>query len=228
MSSEQLSASADRQKVQGRRGVRIVMSIPVDMSWTTKEGKRVSCRAETEVVSAYGGTLWIKSQPALGTEVELTHGRTHKTTQARVLKSYPVKKDKMPRIAVELLAPSESFWGTTYRLEKTSLELRQLVLSIPAEDIDARVLNEFRQAVDYVRQAAWAMHQWIELQAKGHDPYGILSVLTTERVKRLTQLTGTLSSDLDATEVSFETAGLMELAKAVARLHRRLERLFKK
>jgi hypothetical protein len=53
-------------------------------------------------------------------------------------------------------------------------------------------------------------------------------VLTTERVKRLTQLTGTLSSDLDATEVSFETAGLMELAQAVAGLHRRLTRLLNK
>ncbi len=228
MSSEQSSASADWQEVQRRRGVRIVLSLPVKVAWVTKEGERVSRNAETEVVSAYGATLWMKTPPPNSTEVELTHGRARKSVRARVLRAHPPEKNQTPRIAVELKAPSESFWGTNYRLEKASLELRQLELAIPAENIDSRVLNEFRQAVNYLRQASWVMHQWIELQAKGHDPYGVLSALTTERVKRLTQLTGNLSLDLDATEVSFETAGLMELAKAVTHLHRRLERLFKK
>ena len=228
MSRQQPSTDAEWQNVQRRRGVRIVLSLPVKVAWVTKEGKRVSRHAETEVVSAYGATLWMKTPPPTSTEVELTHGRTRKSVRARVLRAHPPKKNQTPQIAVELKAPSESFWGPNYQLQKAGLELRQLELAIPAEDIDARVLDEFRRAVDYVRQASWAMHQWIDLQAKGHDPYGILSVLTTERVKRLTQLTGTLSSDLDAAEVSFETAGLMELAQAVAGLHRRLTHLLKK
>lgn len=213
-------------RLQRRRSLRVVISIPVNVAWVAKEGKGVTEPAHTEVVSAYGGTLWIKVLPPIPSEVELIQGRTRKSAPARVLRAYPARKDKMARIAVELLAPSETFWGPNYQLQKATSELHQLELTIPTENIDSRVLSEFRQAVDYIRQAAWAMQQWMELQAKGRDPYAVLSLLSAERVKRLTKLNKDLSLDLDATEVSFETAGLRELSGVVAALHRRLTRLF--
>ncbi len=111
MSRQQSSTDADWQNVQRRRGVRIVLSLPVKVAWVTKEGKRVSRHAETEVVSAYGATLWMKTPPPTSTEIELTHGRTRKSVRARVLRAHPPEKNQTPRIAVELKAPSESFWG---------------------------------------------------------------------------------------------------------------------
>lgn len=116
----------------------------------------------------------------------------------------------------------------TVRLEKVSTELRALEQSMKSGEIEPRVLCEFRDSVDHVRQTAWAVQQWLELQAKKKDAYGVLSLLTGERIRRATQLSHDLSIDLDATEVSFETEGLDKLFPAVEGLYQRLARLFKK
>ncbi|MBI4467174.1 MAG: hypothetical protein HY656_07100 [Acidobacteria bacterium] len=114
------------------------------------------------------------------------------------------------------------------RLQKISTELRELEQSMKSGDIEPRVLREFRDAVDHVRQTAWAVQQWLELQAKRGDVYSVLSLLTLERIRRATQLSTDLSIDLDAAEVSFETEGLEKLWGAVRGLSERLARLFKK
>lgn len=114
------------------------------------------------------------------------------------------------------------------RLQKTTAELRELEQAIRAGDIDARVLREFRDAVDHVRQTAWAVQQWVELQAQHRDAYGVLTLLTAERIRRATQLSHDLAMDLDAGEVTFETEGVEKLFRAVQELFERLARLFKK
>lgn len=121
--------------------------------------------------------------------------------------------------------PSE---GLSARLEKMSVELRELEQSMKSGDIEPRVLREFRDSVDHVRQTAWAVQQWLELQAKRGDVYSVLSLLTAERIRRATQLSSDLAMDLDATEVTFETEGLPALFRAVQGLYERLARLFKK
>ncbi len=114
------------------------------------------------------------------------------------------------------------------RLQKVSTELRELEQSMKSGEIEPRVLREFRDSVDYVRQTAWAVQQWLELQAKKKDAYGVLSLLIGERIRRATQLSSDLSLDLDASEVSFETEGLDKLFPVVEGLYQRLARLFKK
>ena len=53
-------------------------------------------------------------------------------------------------------------------------------------------------------------------------------MLAAERVRLMTNLGQNLSTDLDATEISFETEGLEDLFHAVQGLHVRLSYLFKK
>lgn len=118
--------------------------------------------------------------------------------------------------------------GLSPRLEKLSAELRELEQSMKSGDIEPRVLQEFRDSVDHVRATAWAVQQWLELQAKRGDAYGVLSLLTAERIRRATKLSTDLSIDLDATEVTFETEGLPALFRAVQGFYERLARLFKK
>lgn len=118
--------------------------------------------------------------------------------------------------------------GLSARLQKMSSELRELEQTMKSGDIEPRVLREFRDSVDHVRQTAWAVQQWIELQTKRGDAYSVLSLLTVERIRRATQLSSDLSIDLDATEVTFETEGLSKLFEAVRGLYERLARLFKK
>lgn len=118
------------------------------------------------------------------------------------------------------------------RLERISRELRELERSMKSgeigPEIEPRVLRDFRDSVDHVRQSAWAVQQWLGLQAQQRDAYSVLSLLTAERIRRATELSRNLSIDLDATEISFETEGLDKLFASVQGLHQRLAPLFKK
>ncbi len=116
----------------------------------------------------------------------------------------------------------------TQRLEAVSAELKELDPLIRTGEMDARVLREFREAVDYVRNTAWAIEQWIALRERKQDPYSVLPMLTLERVRRGTQIAHDLSLDLDTSDVSFETPGLEGLFGAIQGLHEKLAHLFGK
>ena len=93
--------------------------------------------------------------------------------------------------------------------------------------MDPRVLREFRDAVDYVRKTAWALQELQERQAHQRDIGTVRSLLTDERVRRATQLSKALASDLESHEVSDGTPGAAELFRAIEILHQRLTDLFK-
>ena len=114
------------------------------------------------------------------------------------------------------------------RLEAVTAALRELDHLIRSGNIDARVLQDFRESVDHVRTTAWAIQQWIELGERHKDQYSVLPMLTLERVKRAAQITHDLSLDLDCADVSIETPGLEGLFGAVRGLYTRLSPLFKK
>jgi len=116
----------------------------------------------------------------------------------------------------------------TQRLQAVSAELKELEPLIRSGEMDGRVLREFREAVDYVRNTAWAIEQWIALREHKQDPYSVLPMLTLERVRRGTQIAHDLSLDLDTADVSFETPGLEGLFGAVQGLHAKLAHLFGK
>jgi hypothetical protein len=117
------------------------------------------------------------------------------------------------------LSVSERLKSATDELQK----LEQLVLS---GNCAPRVLDDFRSAVDSIRQTAWAVQQWSELQQQNRDPYTVLSLLSEERVRRATQLAKDLTIDLESLELGLETEGLQKLFEAVRGLHERLTPLF--
>lgn len=114
------------------------------------------------------------------------------------------------------------------RLRTTTDELQALEKLVLSGDCAPRVLAEFRSAVDSIRQTAWAVQQWSELQQQHRDPYAVLSTLSTERVRRATQIAKELTVDLESLELGLETEGLENLFKAVKRLYERLDPLFRK
>jgi hypothetical protein len=116
--------------------------------------------------------------------------------------------------------------NVTQRLETVSAELKELEPLMRTGDIDARVLREFREAVDFIRSTAWAVEQFIALRKEHHDPYSVLPMLTLERVRRGTQIAHDLSLDMDSADVTFETPGLEGLFGAVRGLHNKLAHLF--
>jgi hypothetical protein len=114
------------------------------------------------------------------------------------------------------------------RLRTSTDELQALEKMVLSGDCAPRVLAEFRSAVDSIRQTAWAVQQWGELQQQHRDPYALLGILSAERVRRATQITTDLTIDLESLELGLETEGLEKLFHAVKDLHERLQPLFRK
>ncbi|MFZ1133280.1 MAG: hypothetical protein WBV31_11250 [Terriglobales bacterium] len=114
------------------------------------------------------------------------------------------------------------------RLQAATDELQELEKLVLSGDSSPRVLSEFRGAVDSIRQTAWAVQQWIELQRQHRDPYTLMDILAEERVRRTTQITKDLTIDLESLELGLETKGLEGLFHAIEGLYERLRPLFRK
>src|SRR6202040_2854389 len=108
------------------------------------------------------------------------------------------------------------------RLTAATHELQELETLVISGDFSPRVLSEFRSAVDNIRQTAWAVQQWTELQEQHRDPYTVLGILSAERVRRATQITKDLTLDLESLELGVETEGIANLFHAILGLHERL------
>jgi hypothetical protein len=115
------------------------------------------------------------------------------------------------------------------RLESATAELHQLEELVKSGDLDARVLSEFRNAVDHIRSTTWAVQKWVGLSNEsGGDPFSVLPIMSAERVRRATQICSDLSLDLQTVDVGIDTPGIIELFNAVDDLHRRLATLLKR
>jgi hypothetical protein len=114
------------------------------------------------------------------------------------------------------------------RLKAATDELQKLEELVISGDCAPRVLGDFRNAVDSIRQTAWAVQQWTELQQQRRDPYTVLGLLSEERVRRAAQLAKDLTLDLESLELGLETEGLQKLFEAIKGLYERLAPLFSK
>jgi len=214
-------------KTEKRRGVRFPVVVPVEAKWQEASGKNIKEAANAIEVNAQGGLLEMKAYPSVGSQLELTNLLSGEAFRARVIGTRRSTEGGMLGVAVELLIPSDTFWGVNFRLKKTSAELVRLHHAMQSGSIDPRILREFRDAVDYVRKTAWAAEEWQERQLQRRDPHTVLPLITAERIRRATQLSDAISADLAAREVTSETAGMPEFFRAVERLHQNLADLFR-
>jgi hypothetical protein len=214
-------------KGKNRRSDRYPVVVPVQAKWSEPSGAGVIEFAEAKEVNMHGGRLDLRGRPAIGSVIELTNLASTKTASARVISLRPSKKSEVLEVAVELLTPSETFWGVTFRLKRAIDDLHKLESAIRSGGMDPRVLREFRDAVDYVRKTAWALQELQERQAHQRDTATVHSLLTEERVRRATQISKALASDLDSHEVTGATTGATDLFRAIEGLYQRLAGLFK-
>lgn len=210
-----------------RRGSRFPVVVFVEAKWQALSGETVKETAQAMEVSALGGLLDMKTFPRIGSELELTNLVSGETARARVVGTRLLKDSGVPKVAVELLPRSETFWGLNFQLRRTSAELVRIEQEMKVGGIDARILEEFRDSVDYVRKTAWAVQEWQERQLQKHDPHTVLPLITSERIRRATHLSLAITMDLAAHQVTRETAGVRELFQAVEGLYPRVASLFR-
>jgi hypothetical protein len=199
----------------------------VEATWQEANGKIFREAGHATEVNAQGGLLEMKTYPAVGSQIELTNLLSHESLHARVVGVRRNAEGRLLGVAVELLVPSDTFWGVNFQLKKACADLVKLEYDMRSGTTDQRVLKEFRDAVDNVRKTAWAVQEWQERQSRQEDPQTVLPLLTAERVRRATQLCDAITAAMAAHEVARETVGIDEFLQAVERVHQSLLDLFK-
>jgi hypothetical protein len=217
----------DGSKAERRKSSRFLVAVPVEASWRNSEGVPVLIKAVAKQVNANGGFLEMTLYPSVGSRITLTNFLSAETAEARVLATPNSREGVSHGIIVELITPSESFWGVNLQVKKTSVELQKLEKSLQAEGIDFRLLNEFRDTVDTLRTTALAVQQLREIQLKGRDAGEIVTMLVADRVRRATNLCHELVADIDAGNLSSETKEVDELYDCLERACDRLRHLLK-
>jgi HAMP domain-containing protein len=157
--------------------------------------------------------------------MKLTNMLSGEEVRARALAVRQSKRGAEFGVAVELLNPSETFWGMTFRLSKAIAELQKIEQEIESGKINSRVLHEFSDSVDYVRTTAWAVQECQERQVQRRDTATVLPLLAAERVRRAVQLCAAIASDLQEGKLTAEVPGMGNLRRATAQLSKDLAEL---
>src|SRR5437773_4551601 len=109
------------------------------------------------------------------------------------------------------------------RLEKAITELRGLQeLLLSGDGLDSRILTDFREALNRIRNTAWSAQQYIALKATDQDSGSVLTILAGERVRAAYQLCQAIQIDLTSSEVKFQTGHLIQLHAAAQALTEQL------
>ena len=219
--------SPDGTKVERRKARRFPVTVPIEVSWRGPSDLAIKEQAIARQVNANGGQLEMSNHPDVGSRITLTNFLSAETAEARVLATPQSREGVSHGIVVELIAPSESFWGVNLQVKKANVELQKLEDSLRSEGIDLRVLNEFRDAVDYIRTAAVVVQQLREQQMHGRDDGELALRLTAERVRRATNLCLEVVTDMDAGRITADSKGVDELDKSLEQACDRLRHLLK-
>jgi hypothetical protein len=219
--------SPDGSKVERRKARRFPVIVPIEVSGRGPDGMAIKEQAIARQVNANGGQLEMSTYPDVGSRITLTNFLSAEAADARVLATPQSREGVSHGIVVELIVPSESFWGVNLQVKKASVELQKLEDSLRSEGIDLRLLNEFRDAVDYIRTAAVVVQQLREQQMHGRDDGEVVLLLTAERIRRATNLCLEVVTDVDAGRVTPDTKGADELYRSLEQACDRLRHLLK-
>jgi len=116
--------------------------------------------------------------------------------------------------------------GLSSKLQNIASELRLLDLDLKSQPApDTGLLQELRRVLDNVRLTAWTVCELINAHDAGKNPQTVLSFLTTERLRRFTQMARELTAEMEAGGFGWQAEGLRALSEAVILLQTQTSRL---
>jgi len=108
-------------------------------------------------------------------------------------------------------------------LEKGISELQGLHTLLLSNEVDPDVLADFRDALNRIRNTAWAAQQYIVRKETNQESTSLLSLLAGERIRAAFQLCQALSDDLKRTDVEFQRGSLVQLRQVTKTLTEQLK-----
>jgi hypothetical protein len=97
------------------------------------------------------------------------------------------------------------------RLEEAISELQRLHELLHSGELDSQILADFRDALNRVRNTAWAAQQYANRKASDQDSNDVLSFLAKERIRATYHLCRAVNEDLKQTDIQFQRGSLIEL-----------------
>jgi len=157
-----------------------------------------------------------------------------KAAQATGHKAAPARK---PRREQSASAPSTPQAGrqpkirdlnVRSQIEKGIAELQGLHKLLLSSEVDQDVLEDFRDALNRVRNTAWAAQQYVIRKESDEDSTSVISLLAGERLRAAYHLCQALVDDLKGTEIEFQRGSLAQLYEVTNILNEQLKRVIGK
>lgn len=111
------------------------------------------------------------------------------------------------------------------QITRTISELNQVEQGLVVERVDPRIIAQFHDAVEHIRQTAWSAVQWVERDSTGGDPFEVLPQLEAERMHMLRKLAHNVTADLDSGSLTRYTEGISNVYEVVQALYRGLRKI---
>ena len=108
--------------------------------------------------------------------------------------------------------------AVSLRLTNAIGELSSLLELLRSDDLDPRVLGDFRDALNRVRNTAWAAQQAAENKLFEQGPTNMDSLLASERVRAAYQLCLSIRVGLENDDTQFQKGQLTELYTVAVQL----------
>jgi hypothetical protein len=116
---------------------------------------------------------------------------------------------------------------TSERLKTAIEELSGIQSLLVTGELDPRILADFRDAVNRVRNTAWAAFQYAESKITGKDSGSIISLAAAERMRATYQLCQAIQEDLASTDVHLQAGQLIQLHAATKTLTEKLDEVIR-
>lgn len=219
--------NSDGREVERRKSRRLPVTVPVEVSWRGPDGLALKEEATARQVNEKGAFLKMSQYPDVGTRVTLANFLSAQTAEARVLAAPNTRSGVASGIVVELVVPSEVFWGIDLQVNKTVVELQNLENVLKAQDFDARLVREYRSAIDNICTLMDTLRQHQVSASSSSDNQETLRDLAEERVRRSTQLCMDVIADIDTGRIADNAASVQELSETVRDLQQRFKKIGK-
>ncbi|HEX3119836.1 MAG TPA: hypothetical protein VHP80_12135 [Candidatus Acidoferrum sp.] len=219
--------NSEGREVERRKSRRFGVTVPVEVSWRGSNGLALKEEATARQANENGAFLKMSKYPDVGTRVTLANFLSAQTAEARVLASPNSRSGVAGGIVVELVVPNEVFWGIDLQMNKTVVELQNLENALKTQDVDQRLIREYRSAIDNICSLMDTLRQHRVSTASPSDDQEALRDLAEDRVRRSNQLCMDVIADIDAGRIPDNAASVQELSETVLVLQQRFKKIGK-
>jgi len=216
--------NSDGRVVERRKSRRLPVTVPVEVSWRGPNGLALKEEATARQVNENGAFLKMSKYPEVGSRVTLANFLSAQTAEARVLAAPNTRSGVASGIVVELVVPSEVFWGIDLQVNRTVVELQNLENALRAQDVDARLVREYRSAIDNICSLMDTLRQHRAATSTASDDQETLRDLAENRVRRGNQLCMEVIADIDAGRIAHNGASVEEFVATLHVLQQRLKK----